>query len=155
MKNTIGFRETDNSINTPEITKIAETKPVRSVVEVFFPCRGQSWSYYNDKFDLHKGDKVFVEGKLEGKRGIVIDVNYNFKIDLSIYKRVIAVADTRVKGTLYFADSHLIAFDRSVIPYEKILSWVKAPASPESEIVSGSDGSSFLLDELENLKIKP
>ena len=51
-------------------------------------------SYYNDLFDLHRGDLVFVVGKLEGLRGIVVDVSYNFKIKLSDYKRVIAVADT-------------------------------------------------------------
>ncbi len=55
-------------------------------------------AYYNDRFDLHCGDLVYVDGKLEGKRGRVVDVNYNFRINLADYKRVIGVADTNVSG---------------------------------------------------------
>lgn len=29
-----------------------------------FPERGQAYSYYNDRFDLHDGDLVYVSGKL-------------------------------------------------------------------------------------------
>ena len=75
-----------------------ETRPRRSVVQVRFPERGMMLSYYNDRFDLHRGDFVYVEGKLEGKRGIVTGVDYNFHIRLADYKRVIAVADTNVSG---------------------------------------------------------
>lgn len=55
-------------------------------------------SYYNDAFDLKCGDIVFVEGKLEGLRGRVVDVAYNFKIKLSDYKKVVSVADTKCAG---------------------------------------------------------
>lgn len=68
--------------------------PRRSVVRVFFPTRNFACSYYNDAFDLHCGDIVFVEGKLEGLRGRVVEVSYGFKIKLSDYKRVISKADT-------------------------------------------------------------
>lgn len=54
--------------------------PVKSVVQVHFPDRSRTLSYYNDAFDLHKGDIVYVEGKLEGLRGQVVDITYNFKI---------------------------------------------------------------------------
>ena len=72
--------------------------PRKSVVRVHFPARNMNLSYYNDAFDLKRGDIVFVEGKLESLRGRVVDVAYNFKIKLSDYKRVISVADTNVQG---------------------------------------------------------
>ena len=68
--------------------------PHPSVVQVYFESRDRSWTYYNDRFDLHEGDLVYVEGKLEGVRGRVVEVSYNFRIKLADYKRVIAVADT-------------------------------------------------------------
>ena len=74
------------------------TVPRKSVVQVKFPGRGASLAYYNDQFDLHPGDWVYVDGKLEGQQGRVTDVNYNFKIKVSDYKRVIAVVDTNVRG---------------------------------------------------------
>ncbi|MDD6485277.1 MAG: hypothetical protein PUF72_12065 [Clostridiales bacterium] len=73
-------------------------QPKKSVVRVYFPHRGMGWAYYNDSFDLKVGDFVYVEGKLEGYRGQVTEVNYAFKIKLSDYKKVIAVIDTNVKG---------------------------------------------------------
>ena len=92
-------------------------KPTRSLVQVRFPARGMTLSYYNDQFDLHCGDLVFVDGKLEGFRGHVVDVCYTFKIKLSDYKRVISVADTKVHGEFHFAGSHFVTFDRSALPY--------------------------------------
>ena len=73
-----------------------ERLPRRSVVRVHFPQRNMTLAYYNDRFDLHRGDLVYVDGKLEGMRGRVVDVNYNFRIDLADYKRVIAVCSRRV-----------------------------------------------------------
>ena len=61
-------------------------KPTRSLVLIHFPARNMTLSYYNDQFDLHCGDLVFVDGKLEGFRGHVVDVCYTFKIKLSDYK---------------------------------------------------------------------
>ena len=54
--------------------------PRKSVVQVYFAGRNMTLSYYNDQFDLHCGDIVYVDGKLEGLRGCVTEVNYNFKI---------------------------------------------------------------------------
>ena len=68
----------------------------KSVVDVFFPDRHLTCSYYNDMFDLKRGDIVYVDGKVEGLRGRVVNVSYTFKIKLSDYKRVIGVADTDV-----------------------------------------------------------
>ena len=52
-------------------------KARKSVVRVLFES-GINLTYYNDLFDLHEGDTVYVEGKLEGQRARVTDVNYNF-----------------------------------------------------------------------------
>lgn len=62
--------------NVPQPT--AEAR--KSVVQVYFAGRGMTLAYYNDRFDLHPGDKVYVDGKLEGMLGRVMEVNYNFKI---------------------------------------------------------------------------
>lgn len=125
----------------------------KSVVRIYFADRNTTLTYYNDRFDLHMGDKVYVDGKLEGLRGIVVDVSYNFKIKASDYKRVIAVADTEVKGRLFMSGSHFLTFEPYVLPQDKIITWFKPPANPDDEFVSGSDGSSFLLDDLSGMKI--
>lgn len=93
MKFKIGFTaEKETEKKAPEAeTKAPEEAPAReSLVRVYFPQRGFDCTYYNNLFDLHVGDLVYVDGKLEGKRGKVIDVSYTFKIKLSDYKRVIA-----------------------------------------------------------------
>ena len=127
--------------------------PRKSVVRVHFPARNMNLSYYNDAFDLKRGDIVFVEGKLESLRGRVVDVAYNFKIKLSDYKRVISVADTNVQGEFFFAGSHFVTFDRSTLPYEKVITWFKAPAKEDEMFVSGNDESGFLLRDLGAMSI--
>lgn len=127
--------------------------PRKSVVQVMFPGRGSSLAYYNDQFDLHVGDFVYVDGKLEGQRGRVTEVNYNFKIRLSDYKRVIALVDTTVKGQFHFADSHFVTFDRYAIPFGKVVNWFKAPVKEEDEFISGNDDTSFRLDDLKGMKV--
>ena len=127
--------------------------PRKSVVRVHFPARNMNLSYYNDAFDLKRGDIVFVEGKLESLRGRVVDVAYNFKIKLSDYKRVISVADTNVQGEFFFAGSRFVTFDRSTLPYEKVITWFKAPAKEDEMFVSGNDESGFLLRDLGAMSI--
>ena len=125
----------------------------KSVVQVYFPHRSASWAYYNDSFDLKVGDFVYVEGKLEGYRGQVTEVNYSFKIKLSDYKKVIAVVDTSVSGDFYLADSHVVSFDRGAIPYSKVISWFKAPTSDEDFVSGDDDTNRFPLDDLTKMKI--
>lgn len=127
--------------------------PRKSVVRVHFPARNMDLSYYNDAFDLKCGDIVFVEGKLEGLRGRVVDVAYNFKIKLSDYKKVISVADTNVRGEFFFAGSHFVTFDRGTLPYEKVITWFKAPATEDEIFVFGNDESGFLLRDLGAMRI--
>ncbi len=155
MKFKIGFSCETTQTETEEI--VAETcaraaVPRKSVVQVKFPGWGKSLAYYNDRFDLRVGDFVYVDGKLEGQRGRVVDITYNFKIKLSDYKRVIALVDTTVKGELYFAGSHFVAFDRRVIPSAKVAVWFKGPSN-EEEFVSGNDDTAFCLDDLKGMKV--
>ena len=48
--------------------------PVRSLVQVAFDSGQNPLTYYNDRFDLKQGDVVYVEGKMEGRRGHVISL---------------------------------------------------------------------------------
>lgn len=156
MKLQIGFardtKETESEI-IPCTAPPRSAVPRKSVVQVHFPGRGSSLAYYNDMFDLHVGDFVYVEGKLEGQRGRVTNVSYNFKIRLADYKRIIALVDTSVKGQFHFAGSHFVTFDRCAIPYEKVIRWFKAPISVEDDFVSGNDDSSFRLDDLKGMNV--
>lgn len=131
----------------------AKTAPHKSVVQVYFSGRNMTLAYYNDQFDLHRGDLVYVEGKLEGFRGRITEVNYNFKIKVSDYKRVIAVVDTTVKGRFFMAGSHFVTFDREALPGNKAVTWFKAPTKKDEEFVSGSDDTSFCLDNLNEMKV--
>lgn len=102
MKHPIGFCVQGSAPEAvPAPAAPAETAAVPSVVRVFFPERGQAYSYYNDRFDLHNGDLVYVSGKLARQRGQVVAVDYNFRIRLADYERVIGAADTAVHGTFY------------------------------------------------------
>lgn len=130
----------------------AQSTP-RSVVQVQFEGRNMTLAYYNDRFDLHRGDIVYVDGKLEGLRGRVMEVNYNFKVKISDYKRVIAVADTAVSGRFFMAGSYFMTFDRETLPGSKAARWFKAPAKEDDEFASGSDGTAFRLDNLADMKV--
>lgn len=133
----------------PEQTAV----PRKSVVQVHFSGRNMTLAYYNDQFDLHRGDIVYVDGKLEGMRGCVTEVNYNFKIKLSDYKRVIAVVDTSVNGQFFMAGSHFVTFDRETLPGKKVVTWFKAPAKEDDEFVCGSDETSFCLNDLNGMNV--
>ena len=41
--------------------------PRKSVVQVCFPETGRSLAYYNDRFNLKAGDRVYVSGKLDAR----------------------------------------------------------------------------------------
>ena len=124
-----------------------EKIPVKSVVQVRFPDANRTLSYYNDRFDLRVGDFVYVEGKLEGMRGQVLEVSRSFKIRLSDYKRVIGVADTRLSGRFYLAGSYFLTFSPKVLPYQQALTWFKAPETKEEAYVTGEEGKGFDLEK--------
>lgn len=127
--------------------------PRRSVVQIWFPDRDLTLTYYNDRFDLRVGDLVYVDGKLEGLHGWVTEVNYNFKIKLSDYQRVIAVADTEVHGEFFGAGCHFVTFDPAALSKEKAVLWFRAPVKEEDEFASSSDDTSFPLDDLKQMKV--
>jgi hypothetical protein len=129
--------------------------PVKSLVQVYFPECDQTLTYFNNQFDLKPGNFVFVEGKLEGIRGIVREVNKNFKIKTADYRKVISVADTTVSGQLYMAGSHFVSFDPGALPYEKVRTWYLPPIKEEDEYEVGSDGTAFLLDKLGDMPVSP
>ena len=128
-------------------------EPKKSIVQVYFPHRGMGWAYYNDSFDLKVGDFVYVEGKLEGYRGQVTEVNYSFKIKLSDYKKVVAVIDTNVKGDFFLAGSHVVSFDENAIPFSKVRTWFKAPENDEDYVTGDDEEFVFSLDDLSKMKI--
>lgn len=143
----IGFSTTDNTEN------IGMKEPQKSIVQVYFEHRNMTLSYFNDSFNLKVGDIVYVEGKLEGFKGRIVDISYNFKIKVSDYKRVIAVADTDVSGNFFFAGSHFIAFERDALPKEKVRTWFLPPKKEDDEYVSGNDDKSFLLNNLNEMNV--
>lgn len=151
----IGFAAdfSDAKTSAPVALEAHNITAKKSVVQILFPGRSATLAYYNDQFDLHVGDIVFVDGKLEGQRGRVVEVSYNFKIKASDYKRVIGLADTEVHGQFFGAGSHFITFDRSALPCNKIITWYKAPEKEDDEYISGSDDSSFLLADLKTMKV--
>ncbi len=156
MKFKIGFNvdnKNDSKVEIAQLEKKAEVTPKPSLVDIRFPDVYKSYTYYNDRFDLHVGDTVFVDGKLEGIAGRVVAVNYNFKIKLSDYKRVISVADTDIKGQLYFAGTKVVSFDSSTMPFDKITTWYFPPTDPEDEVVCGEDDSTIILDKPETWRV--
>ena len=151
----IGFtvEEPEERAGEASYTALQQVVPRKSVVQVYFPGKNTTLAYYNDRFDLHRGDIVYVEGKLEGLRGHVMEVQYNFKIKVTDYKRVIAVADTTVHGRFFMADCHFVTFDREALPAGKAVTWFKAPAKEDEEVVTGSDDTSFPLDDLKRMDV--
>ncbi|MBR6781167.1 MAG: hypothetical protein IKM24_09175 [Clostridia bacterium] len=152
MASQIGFlvpQDTpDLHFDQTSYTRQRTDAPRNSIVRVYFEERDLTLSYYNNRFDLYCGDYVFVEGKLDGVQGRVVEVNYNFKIKSSDYMRVIAVADTDVRGQFYFAGSHFVAFQPSVLPAEKVKTWFMPACDGDEEVISSYDDTSFLLENL-------
>lgn len=154
----IGFCDEEKAETAPsavpaEAPRLGE--PRRSVVRVAFPDSPVLLDYYNDLFDLHRGDLVFVSGKKQGTRGRVIEVSYNFKIRLSAYERVVALVDSEVHGEFFSAGSHFVSFDPAALPREKAIGWFRCPDGEDDDFVSGSDDSSFPLADLSEMEISP
>ena len=156
MKFPIGFAFNDEPKKVEMAPLIQqEVVPVKSLVQVYFPERNQSLTYFNDQFDLKRGDFVFVDGKLEGIRGVVREVSKTFKIKVADYKKIISVADTEVSGQLHIAGSHFVSFDPAVLSYEKIRSWYLPPVNDTDEYETGNDDTGFSLDKLSEMNASP
>ncbi len=133
----------------PEKTDV----PRRSVVQVYFPGRDLTLAYYNDRFDLHIGDIVYVQGKLEGQQGRVVSVSYNFKIKASQYMQVLSVVDTTVHGRFYMGGMHFLTFEPEALPREQAITWFRPP-EPEGDVfLVGENEDTFLLDDLAGMQV--
>lgn len=152
-----GFGGTQDSKQESTSSHEAERKviiPRKSLVQVHFSGRGMDLTYFNDQFDLKIGDRVYVDGKLEGQPGRVTGISYNFKIKLSDYKKVIAVVDTDVHGQFYLAGSHFVSFDPKALPAAQVELWFRAPVTDaEAEVISSTDDTAFRLDDLKEMPI--
>ena len=132
------------------------TAPKKSLVRIYFPSRNMTLAYYNDRFDLHVGDIVYVDGKLEGLKGNIVEVIRSFKIRLSEYKRVISVVDNRIDGTLFFGGSHVISFEREALSFDRVKTWFFAPSTDgnEEEFAIGDEADeAFSLDDLSEMGV--
>lgn len=118
----------------------------KSMVRVFF-SNGTELNYFNDKFDLKIGDMVFVEGRYEGQPGRVIKVEYNFRIKVVDYKKVVSVADLDIHGTFHSNKFNHMTFDKDALPSEKARTWFFPPINEEEEIAIGHDDDVIPLDE--------
>lgn len=149
MKHPIGFCVQGSAPEAvPAPAAPAETAAVPSVVRVFFPERGQAYSYYNDRFDLHNGDLVYVSGKLARQRGQVVAVDYNFRIRLADYERVIGAADTAVHGTFYALGAHLVTLEPNVLPFRQVRGWFLPPEADGEYAVGHGPGPVYALEQL-------
>ena len=88
----IGFtaEKEEKTTLTPSLTPPPKQEEVQSLVQVKFPSMSKPLTYYNGSFDLKVGDIVYVDGKLEGQRGTVVDIEYNFKIKIHQFQTVVA-----------------------------------------------------------------
>lgn len=135
------------------VDPVEPERPVRSLVEIYFPDRNLELSYYNDRFDLKDGDAVYVSGKLEGKIGIVTSVTTKFRIHLLEYQRVIAKLDVSIHGEFVQIQNRMVCFDPECLSPDRFGSWVFPPTletdpkCPEDEVVSG-EGYVIDLDDL-------
>ena len=124
----------------------AEVTAVPSVVRVFFSDLHRAYSYYNDRFDLHNGDLVYVTGKLAGLRGRVTEVDYNFHIRLADYQRVIGVADTAVHGTFYALGAYVLTLEQNALPFRQVHSWFFPPEADGEYATGHGPGPVYPLD---------
>jgi len=131
-----------------------QTLPRKSVVQVYFENKGITLSYLNDRFDLHCGDRVYVEGDMEGVPGIITEVSYHFKIRSSHYRRVIFLVDTTVNGHFFMTKNQFISFDPGALPGSKVINWFRAPLKAEDEFISSFDDVAFPLSEINKFNIK-
>ncbi len=148
----MGFGREDRNDTPNVVTPQVEEpkKPVRSLVRVRFEDFERELTYFNDRFDLNCGDRVFVSGKLEGKPGFVTSVTTKFKIRLSDYERVIALAQTPIHGAYKPVADKMLSYDSNALSPEAFRTWILPPEEQvldeEDEIIYG-DGYEIPLDD--------
>ena len=151
----MGFgREDKNDTSNVVIPQVEEPKePVCSLVRVRFEDFDRELTYFNDRFDLSCGDRVFVSGKLYGKPGFITSVTTKFKIRLSDYERVIALAQTPIHGAYKSVADKMLSYDSNALSPEAFRTWVLPPTEEvldEDDDVIYGDGYEIPLDEPHN-----
>ena len=156
MKQIIGFGygNTEENLTVPARQEALEAK--RSLVLVKFEGNGKSLSYYNDRFCLVPGDRVFVSGAYFGTPGIVESVTTKFKINVSKYERVLSRAVTEIHGTYEKALNTMYSYDDTAMTAEDFRTWIiSPPADPDEdeEIICGEgyELDLFAIDENEDV----
>lgn len=158
MKSILGFGIGEKpAAESSSVIPKEDMNPVRSLVSVRFVRDGRAFTYYNDRFSLEVGDRVFVSGKLAGQLGIVEKVTTKFKINLADYQRVISKAGGAIHGTYESVLDKMVSYDREALSPEEFRSWILPPAhwdgdgseDQEDEIVIG-DGYELCLSDLED-----
>ncbi len=156
MKSILGFGTGEQHV-APEIEPVpaAAPDPVRSLVSVRFIDDGRVLTYYNDRFVLEPGDRVFVSGKLAGKLAVVEKVVTKFRINLADYQRVIAKAGGTLRGTFESLLDKMVCFDGDAMSPDEFRAWILPPKQwdgqedgSEEEIVVG-DGYEISLADIE------
>ena len=123
---TMGFcREERKETSDVLLPTVEEPKtPVKSLVRVRFEDADPELTYYNDRFDLKPGNRVFVSGKRAGEIGIVSSVSTKFRIRLSDFERVIALAQTPIHGTYKPAADKMLSYDSNALSPEAFRTWM-------------------------------
>ena len=130
----VGFgREESNQEPMQETKAVVTTSPVRSLVSVSFERMNMPLTYYNDRFDLKPGDRVFVTGKLEGEIGIVESVTTKFRIRLSDYQKVLSLAQTPVRGAYVPKGNVMLSYDADSLSPEDFRKWILPPVEQDEE----------------------
>ncbi|MEF9921340.1 MAG: hypothetical protein RR313_00970 [Anaerovoracaceae bacterium] len=120
---------------------------MNSVVKVGFMNDGREFPYYNNKFDLKVGDIVYVDGKQEGKAGIVLSVISHFKVSKDYYKMVIAKLDLDIKGKYFNIGPFMSSYSKEAVSPEQFASWIFPPKEKEEEFYM-SDGYTVTLEPI-------
>ncbi len=150
MKQIIGFGYGSTEELVPAASPQEALEAKRSLVRVRFENCGNSLSYYNDRFCLEPGDRVFVSGSYFGRPGIVESVTTKFKINAAKYERVLSKAVREIHGTYDRALNTMVSTDDNAMTAEEFRTWIiSPPADPEEdeEIVCG-DGYDLTLTAL-------
>ena len=130
----VGFGREESNQEPMQETKAAVTaSPVRSLVSVSFERMNMPLTYYNDRFDLKPGDRVFVTGKLEGEIGIVESVTTRFRIRLSDYQKVLSLAQTPVRGAYVPKGNVMLSYDADALSPEDFRKWILPSVEQDEE----------------------
>lgn len=137
----VGFgAEDEKKPEQAAVTGVQETQVSPTLVSVRFEEHGRTLTYYNDRFALKEGDRVFVSGKLEGQIGLVESVTTKFRIRLSDYQRVVSTAQTPIAGTYTPVMDKMRSYDAEALAPEAFRKWILPPdpmERPDDEITVG------------------